>query len=126
MSECSRYRCSRYPFGLGRLKPKFSLPNLSYVSRASPPNETNVPSANGTYLNRSHGSARRSGSLRNRQSSADVGNGYFRSGSVGLVWAAVRETTRTANTTRTRVVGLTVGLWPLDRVEFRARSFPKL
>src|SRR6266850_816097 len=103
MSACSKYRCRRYPFGLGRLKPKFSWPNLSYVSRDSPPNEANTPSANGTYLTLSHGSARRLGSLRNRQSSSYVGNGYLRSASVGLVWAAVRETARTINTTRTRV-----------------------
>src|SRR5258706_15292135 len=63
MSACSKYRCKRYPFGLGTLKPKFWLPNLSYDSRASPPNETNIPSANGRYLTMSHGSAWRVGFL---------------------------------------------------------------
>src|SRR5689334_4280567 len=49
MSACSKYRCKRYPFGFGTLKPKSWLPNLSYDSRASPPNEANIPRANCTY-----------------------------------------------------------------------------
>src|SRR5580704_12919331 len=102
MSACSKYRCRRYPFGLGTFKPKFWLPNLSYDSRASPPNEANIPSANRTYLTMSHGSAWRFGSLRNCQFSSYVGSGYLRSASGVGVWAIADEAS-TAAVTRTKV-----------------------
>src|ERR1700757_5257225 len=103
MSACSKYRCKRYPFGLGTLKPKSWLPNLSYASRASPPNEANTPSANCTYLTTSHGSVRRVGSLRNCQFSSYVGSGYLRDGSGVGVWAVAGEAVRTADVTRTEI-----------------------
>src|SRR5216683_1377069 len=103
MSGCSRYRCKRYPFGLGTLKPKSWLPNLSYDSRASPPNEANIPRANCTYLTMSHRSLWRFGSLRNCQFSSYVGSGYLRAGSGVGVWAMAGEAARTADVTRTKM-----------------------
>src|SRR5690242_13540723 len=103
MSACSKYRCKRYPFGLGTLKPKSWLPNLSYVSRASPPNETKIPPVNFTYLTMSHGSLWRLGSLRNCQSSSYVGSGYLRAGSGVGDWALAVEAARTADATRTKL-----------------------
>ncbi len=103
MSACSKYRCKRYPFGLCTLKPKFWLPNLSYVSRASPPSEANTPSANGRYLTISQGSVWRFGSLRNCQLSSYVGSGYLCAGSGVGVWAVAAEAARMANATRTKV-----------------------
>src|ERR1700722_13309927 len=103
MSACSKYRCKRYPFGLGTLNPKFWLPNLSYDSRASPPNEANIPSPNGRYLTMSHGSRWRFGSLRNCQVSSYPGSGYLRAGSGVGVWAAAGEAPRTADVTRTKM-----------------------
>src|SRR5260370_41271452 len=103
MSGCSKYRCKRYPFGLGTLKPKSWLPNLSYDSRASPPNEANIPRANCTYLTMSHGSLWRFGSLRNCQFSSYVGSGYLRSGSRVGVWAVAGEAVRTADVTSTQM-----------------------
>src|ERR1700756_358040 len=103
MSACSKYRCKRYPFGLGTLKPKSWLPNLSYDSRTSPPNEANIPRANGRYLTMSHGSRWRFGSLRNCQFSSYVGSGYLRAGAGGEGWAAAGEAARTADVTRTKM-----------------------
>src|SRR5438445_11654400 len=103
MSACSKYRCKRYPFGLATLKPKSWLPNLSSDSRASPPNEANIPRANCTYLTMSHGSLWRFGSLRNCQFSSYVGSGYLRAGSGVGVWAVADEAARTADATRTKV-----------------------
>src|SRR4029077_20917750 len=121
MSACSRYRCKRYPFGLGTLKPKFWLPNLSYDSRASPPNEANIPSANRTYLTMSHGSARRFGSLRNCQFSSYFGSGYLSAGSCVRVWAVVADVGvwalagvagRTADMTRTKMQSKNTSVLP--------------
>src|SRR5882762_10985176 len=103
MSACSKYRCKRYPFGLGTLKPKSWLPNLSYDSRASPPNEANIPRANCAYLTMSHESLWRFGSLRNCQFSSYVGSGYLRAGSGVGVWAVAGEAARTADATRTKL-----------------------
>src|SRR4029077_6594359 len=100
---CSKYRCKRYPFGLETLKPKSGLPNLSYVSRASPPNEANIPSPNRMYLTTSHRSVRSFGSLRNCQFSSYVGRGYLRAGSGVGVWAMAGEAARTADATRTKL-----------------------
>src|SRR6266403_352629 len=103
MSTCSKYLCKRYPFGLGTLKPKSWLPNLSYDSRASAPNDANIPSANCRYLTMSQGSVRRFGSLRNCQFSSYVGSGYLRAGPGVGVWAVAGEAARTADATRTKV-----------------------
>src|SRR5258708_2335710 len=103
MSACSKYRCKRYPSGLGTLKPKSWLPNLSYDSRASPPNEANIPPAKCTYLTMSHGSLWRFGSLRNCQFSSYVGSGYLRAGSGVVVWAVAGEAARTADATSTKL-----------------------
>src|ERR1700730_3073281 len=102
MSARSKYRCKRYPFGLCTLKPKSWLPNLLYDSRASPPNEANIPSANCTYLTMSHGSLWRFGSLRNCQFSSYVGSGYLRAGPSVGVWAMTGEAARAADATRTK------------------------
>src|SRR6266404_2563770 len=93
----------RYPFGLGTLKPKSWLPNLSYDSRASPPKEANIPPAKCTYLRMSHGSLWRFASLRNCRFSSYVGSGYLRAGSGVGVWAVAGEAARTADATRTKL-----------------------
>src|SRR5580704_15420973 len=121
MSACSKYRCKRYPFGLGTLKPKSWLPNLSYDSRASPPNEANIPPAKCTYLTMSHGSLWRFGSLRNCQFSSYVGSGYLRAGSGVGVWAIAGEAARTADATRTRVQRENISVLPHERLT-RPRS----
>src|SRR5580693_3072134 len=112
MSACSKYRCKRYPFGLGTLKPKSWLPNLSYDSRASPPNEANIPPAKCTYLTISRGSLWRFGSLRNCQFSSYAGSGYVRVGSGVGVWAVAVEAARTADATRTKVQRENISVLP--------------